>query len=64
MLYVADIDILDGTRLFDIKPYVPEFDSYPHSRAGWFDRADADRRVADARFRKPSGGDRAGESER
>lgn len=64
VLHIADIDILDGTRLLDIKPYVPEFDSYPHSRAGWFDKADVDRQVADARFHEPSSGDRAGESER
>lgn len=35
-LEVADIDVIDGTPLLDIKPYVPEFDSYPSSKAGWF----------------------------
>lgn len=50
ILYIADLDILDGTQLLDIKPYVPEFDAYPDSRAGWFDRAGADRRLADGRF--------------
>jgi tRNA-Thr(GGU) m(6)t(6)A37 methyltransferase TsaA len=49
-LYVADMDILDGTPLLDIKPYVPEFDCHPNSRAGWFDKAGVDRRVADGRF--------------
>lgn len=52
-LYVADIDILDGTPLLDIKPYVPDFDAFPKSQAGWFDRAGADRRVADGRFHNP-----------
>jgi tRNA-Thr(GGU) m(6)t(6)A37 methyltransferase TsaA len=28
-------DILDGTPLLDIKPYVPEFDSYPGAKSGW-----------------------------
>ena len=28
-------DILDGTPLLDIKPYVPEFDSYPSAKSGW-----------------------------
>jgi len=51
-LYVADMDILDGTPLLDIKPYVPEFDCHPDSRAGWFDNAGVDRRVADSRFHK------------
>ena len=49
-LYVLDIDILDGTQLLDIKPYIPAYDSYPVSRAGWFDIAGADRRMADDRF--------------
>jgi tRNA-Thr(GGU) m(6)t(6)A37 methyltransferase TsaA len=50
ILHIADIDILDGTPLLDIKPYVPEFDAHPVSRAGWFDKAGVDRRKADARF--------------
>jgi len=36
-LRVADLDILDGTPVLDIKPYVPEFDSFPSARAGWLD---------------------------
>ncbi len=27
-----------GTPLLDLKPYVPEFDCYPNSKAGWFER--------------------------
>jgi tRNA (adenine37-N6)-methyltransferase len=50
VLHVADLDILDGTAVLDIKPYVPEFDSHPASRAGWFDDTAADRRTADDRF--------------
>jgi tRNA (adenine37-N6)-methyltransferase len=49
-LLVADMDILDGTPLLDIKPYVPEFDCHANSRAGWFEKSGVDRRVADARF--------------
>ena len=49
-LHVTDLDILDATPLLDIKPYVPEFDCRPGSRAGWFDNAGADRRLADGRF--------------
>jgi tRNA-Thr(GGU) m(6)t(6)A37 methyltransferase TsaA len=49
-LFVVDMDILDGTPLLDIKPYVPEFDCHANSRAGWFDRAGVDRRLADGRF--------------
>lgn len=50
ILDVAEIDIVDGTPLLDIKPYVPEFDSYPNSKAGWFDEATSKRRLADGRF--------------
>ena len=49
-LHVADVDILDGTLLLDIKPYIPEFDAHPVSRAGWFDNPGVDRRKADGRF--------------
>jgi tRNA (Thr-GGU) A37 N-methylase len=35
-LTVSGVDILDGTPLRDIKPYVPEFDAFEQSRAdGW-----------------------------
>jgi len=50
ILHVADIDVLDGTPLLDIKPYVPEFDAHPASKAGWFDSCSQDRKVADGRF--------------
>jgi tRNA-Thr(GGU) m(6)t(6)A37 methyltransferase TsaA len=48
--YVTDIDVLDGTPLLDIKPYVPDFDAYPGSKAGWFDAAGENRIVANERF--------------
>jgi tRNA-Thr(GGU) m(6)t(6)A37 methyltransferase TsaA len=53
-LYIADIDILDGTRLLDIKPYIPAFDSHPGCRAGWVDTCRVDRRRADDRFHEPA----------
>lgn len=51
-LDVADVDILDGTPLLDIKPYVPESDSHPTSKAGWFDESKSRRRLADDRFER------------
>jgi tRNA (Thr-GGU) A37 N-methylase len=39
-----------GTPLLDIKPYVPEFDAHPSSKAGWLDECREDRREADHRF--------------
>lgn len=58
LLRVADVDILDNTPLIDIKPYVPEFDAYPSSKAGWFETCDVDCRVADGRFHPPAGSTR------
>ena len=34
-LIIEDVDILDGTPILDIKPYVPLFDCYPDERSGW-----------------------------
>jgi tRNA-Thr(GGU) m(6)t(6)A37 methyltransferase TsaA len=36
-LFVRDIDMLDGTPVLDIKPYVPYADAFPDSRHGWLD---------------------------
>jgi len=36
-LHIAGVDALDSTPVLDIKPYVPRFDAYPNSRAGWLD---------------------------
>jgi len=35
ILYVKDLDILDGTPLLDIKPYVTEFDQRKKIKIGW-----------------------------
>ncbi len=34
-LEIEDVDILDGTPLLDIKPYIPSFDAYPEESHGW-----------------------------
>ena len=34
-LHIEDVDILDGTPLLDIKPYVPEFDVRVPDSIGW-----------------------------
>jgi tRNA (adenine37-N6)-methyltransferase len=51
-LEVAGLDLLDGTPILDVKPYVPEFDAFEAERTGWLQ--DAAARVhdtrADARF--------------
>ena len=35
VIHVTGADVLDGTPLFDIKPYVPVFDSVPEAKTGW-----------------------------
>ena len=35
-LIVKGIDVLDGTPLIDIKPYVPDFDVRTAVRTGWY----------------------------
>lgn len=35
ILHVENMDILDGTPLLDIKPFVPEFDAPEVDRIGW-----------------------------
>lgn len=36
VLVVSGIDVLEGTPLLDIKPYVPRFDCFPDASEGWF----------------------------
>jgi tRNA-Thr(GGU) m(6)t(6)A37 methyltransferase TsaA len=52
-LYVENLDILDGTPLLDLKPYVPEFDRQPQARIGWLEQVKGRVRTAksDDRFR-------------
>ena len=38
-LLVEELDLLDGTPVLDIKPYVPLFDPRETTRTGWFDEA-------------------------
>ncbi|MDP8208886.1 MAG: tRNA (N6-threonylcarbamoyladenosine(37)-N6)-methyltransferase TrmO [Candidatus Electryonea clarkiae] len=39
LLQVEDVDMLDGTPLLDIKPYVPSIDCYPAARFGWLEES-------------------------
>jgi len=38
ILHVEDLDIVDGTPLLDIKPYVPEFDIREVKKTGWLEK--------------------------
>jgi len=39
-LHLRGVDLLDGTPVLDIKPYVPYADAFPEARAGWIDELD------------------------
>lgn len=39
-LHIEDVDVLDGTPLLDIKPYVGRFDRRDDARCGWVDAVD------------------------
>lgn len=36
-MYLRACDLLDGTPVLDVKPYIPEVDAFPDSAAGWRD---------------------------
>jgi tRNA-Thr(GGU) m(6)t(6)A37 methyltransferase TsaA len=37
VLEIEGVDVLDGTPLLDIKPYVPDFDVRDNTRVGWYE---------------------------
>jgi len=55
VIHIEEVDLLDGTPVLDIKPYVPPFDDRADARYGWFEqRAQNVHSVrADARFEEP-----------
>ena len=52
ILHIEDIDIVDGTPLLDIKPYVPAFEVQEAVRIGWLSEkaGRASRERSDGRF--------------
>ena len=53
-LHLSEVDILDGSPLLDIKPYVPEYDAYPDARTGWIGQGALSITQADGRFQNRS----------
>jgi tRNA-Thr(GGU) m(6)t(6)A37 methyltransferase TsaA len=53
VLRIQNVDILDGTPLLDIKPYVREFDAQVEVRTGWLRKAKetVSSRKSDDRFK-------------
>ena len=54
-LHISDVDILDGTPLLDIKPYVPEFDHRGETTIGWLSGkvGHVTQKKSDSRFDTP-----------
>ena len=54
ILYIDNPDMLDGTPLLDIKPYIPDFDAYPDAIAGWQEKhkGKVRKQKSDNRFNK------------
>lgn len=38
-VFLSGVDLVDGTPVFDLKPYLPEVESVPEARAGWSSQA-------------------------
>ncbi len=53
ILFIENVDILDGTPLLDIKPYVPKFDAPPQVQTGWLEETKnkVSQQKADDRFK-------------
>jgi len=53
ILYIENVDVLDGTPLLDIKPHVPEFVPAVQARVGWLEKArgNVQKKRSDDRFR-------------
>ena len=53
ILHLSEVDMLDGTPILDIKPFVPKFDHRIEARIGWMEATFRDtrhRKVSDDRF--------------
>ena len=48
-LLIGPCDLVDGTPIFDVKPYVAAHDAFPEAGAGWIDAMEAELREP-ARF--------------
>lgn len=54
ILHIEDVDIIDGTPLLDIKPYVPKFDIHKVEKIGWLSKKahKVDKIKSDKRFKE------------
>jgi len=52
VLKIEGVDLLDGTPVLDIKPYVRDFDDQTEVRCGWLDDVRGRETAADDRFER------------
>jgi tRNA-Thr(GGU) m(6)t(6)A37 methyltransferase TsaA len=55
MLFFGGVDMVDGTPLLDIKPYIPDVDAHDADRVGWLGdkmRKEGKEKCANGRFRE------------
>ncbi len=54
ILYLNNVDMLDGTPLLDIKPYVPQFDQPENVKTGWITKTGktVSEKKSDGRFNR------------
>lgn len=54
IIHISNVDVLDGTPLLDIKPYIPHFDTCEDEDVcvGWFDdkKQEVKEKKSDTRF--------------
>jgi len=52
-IFIEGIDVLDGTPLLDIKPYIKEFDAVKDSTSGWLQASaeEVSKKRSDNRFK-------------
>ncbi len=46
VVHIRDLDLIDGTPILDLKPYIPYADAFPEANAGWLDAPRGDPKPA------------------
>lgn len=47
VLYLSGVDLVEGTPIYDVKPYLPQVESQPEARQGWTGAADSELAVVE-----------------
>lgn len=53
IIFIKNIDMLDGSPVLDIKPYIPQFDLFPEASSGWYtkNKTKLEKQKDDGRFK-------------